>query len=30
MQALGLIEKQPEYEELFDLSFVMKVRVKDG
>jgi len=30
MLALGLIEKQPEYEELFDLSFVMKVRVKDG
>jgi len=30
MQALGLIKKQPEYEELFDLSFVMKVRIKDG
>jgi len=29
MQALGVIGKQPEYEELFDLSFVMKVRVKD-
>ena len=25
MQALGLIERQPNYEELFDLSFVRKV-----
>lgn len=30
MRALGLIEKQPEYDELFDLSFGMKVRGKDG
>ena len=26
MQALGVIEKQPDYEKLFDLSFVRKVR----
>jgi NitT/TauT family transport system substrate-binding protein len=25
MQALGVIEKQPDYEKLFDLSFVKKV-----
>jgi len=26
MQALGVIEKQPDYEKLFDLSFVRKVK----
>jgi len=26
MQALGVIEKQPDYEKLFDLSFVKKVK----
>ena len=26
MQALGVIEKQPDYEKLFDLSFVTKVK----
>ena len=26
MQALGVIKKQPDYDALFDLSFVRKVR----
>ena len=26
MQALGVIEKQPDYEKLFDLTFVKKVK----
>jgi len=26
MQALGVIEKQPNFEKLFDLSFVKKVK----
>jgi NitT/TauT family transport system substrate-binding protein len=30
MQALGLIEKQPDYERLFDLSFVKKVQDDRG
>ncbi len=30
MQALGVIERQPDYEKLFDLSFVRKVEKEPG
>ncbi len=30
MQALGVIERQPDYDQLFDLSFVMKVKEELG
>ena len=28
MQALGVIEKQPDYDKLFDLTFVKRIKKK--
>ena len=30
MEALGVIDRQPDYERLFDLSFVKKVKEERG